>query len=183
MRKTMKYRSPDHARQRQQGAALVIALLMLLVMTVLGIAAMQVTRMEERMAGNSRDVNLAFQGAEAGLRDSEERIRSWTARPPDCATAPCVAWRRDYLPPDLRDRNLAWWTSNGVEYGVAGTQEVTESTRDPLMVIEDMGFVPDSLTVGHGPPEGRDFYKVTASSAGASNTAEAVLETTYTRRF
>ena len=39
-----------------------------------GITAMQVTRMEERMAGNSRDVNLAFQGAEAGLRDSEARI-------------------------------------------------------------------------------------------------------------
>ena len=46
---------------------------MLLIMTVLGVTAMQMSRMEERMAGNSRDINLAFQGAEAGLRDSEAR--------------------------------------------------------------------------------------------------------------
>ena len=56
-------------------------------------------------------------------------------------------------------------------------------TRDPLVVTESLGFVPDSLSVGHGPPEGRDFFKVTANSSGASDTANAVLESTYTRRF
>ena len=43
--------------------------------------------------------------------------------------------------------------------------------------------MPDSLTIGHGPPEGRDFYRVTANSTGASDTANAVLESTYTRRY
>src|SRR6185369_1498016 len=109
--------------------SLVVALLMLLVMTVLGIAAMQVTRLEERMAGNSRDVNLAFQGAEAGLRDSEERIRVLTARPGTCTAAPCPVWRLNFLPQNLRNQNLAWWTANGTEYGVAGTAEVTDSAR------------------------------------------------------
>jgi type IV pilus assembly protein PilX len=179
----MKSSSLNHAQQRQKGAALVISLLMLLVMTVLGIAAMQVTRMEERMAGNSRDVNLAFQGAEAGLRDSEERIRLMSARPLDCAAAPCSVWRRDFLLADLRDSDLTWWTDHAIEYGVTGTHEVTEVTRDPLVVTESLGFVPDSLSVGHGPPEGRDFFKVTANSSGASDTANAVLESTYTRRF
>lgn len=179
----MKFKSRLHAQPRQRGAALVVALLMLLVMTVLGIAAMQVTRMEERMAGNSRDVNLAFQGAEAGLRDSETRIAAMTSRPLPCSTAPCALWRRDILVADLRDQVLAWWITNGTEYGVAGTAEITEITRDPLIVTESLGFVPDSLSVGHGPPEGRDFYKITANSSGASNTATAVLESTYTRRF
>jgi Tfp pilus assembly protein PilX len=55
--------------------------------------------------------------------------------------------------------------------------------RDPLVVTESLGFVPDSLSVGHGPPEGRDFYKITANSSGASDTATAVLESTFTRRF
>jgi type IV pilus assembly protein PilX len=180
----MKSNTRTNDRMRQRGAALVIALIMLLVMTVLGIAAMQMTRMEERMAGNSRDVNLAFQGAETGLRDSEEIIRLMTIRPlTSCITAPCAVWRRDFLVQDKRDADLAWWSANAIEYGVAGTQEVTEVTRDPLIVTESLGFVPDSLSVGHGPPEGRDFYKITANSSGASDTATAVLESTYTRRF
>jgi type IV pilus assembly protein PilX len=166
----------------QKGATLVIALLMLLVLTVLGLASMQMTRLEERMAGNSRDVNLAFQGAEAGLRDAEEGLRVLTARPTPCVATPCIVWRKDFMPPDLRDQPTSWWTTNAREYGVAGTQEVTDVTRDPLLVVEDLGFVPDSLAVGHGPPEGRNFYKITADSSGASNTAEAVLESTYTRR-
>ena len=83
----MKSISTAKAHPRQQGAALVVALIMLLVMTVLGIAAMQVTRIEERMAGNSRDVNLAFQGAEAGLRDAEARI---AARPRDRGRIPVI---------------------------------------------------------------------------------------------
>lgn len=179
----MKHSARIHSRQAQRGAALVISLLMLLVMTVLGLAAMQVTRMEERMAGNSRDVNLAFQGAEAGLRDSEELIRVMVARPDTCSVAPCDIWQRDLHPADLRDQTEAWWVANGREYGVAGTREVTDSTRDPLVVTEDLGFVSDSLTVGHGPPEGRNFYKITSNSTGASDTASAVLESTYTRRF
>jgi type IV pilus assembly protein PilX len=162
---------------------LVVALIMLLVMTVLGITAMRVTRMEERMAGNSRDVNLAFQGAEAGLRDSEARIAAMTVRPTTCSVAPCAIWGVGQWITDPRDELPAWWTTNGTEYGVAATQEVTEVVRDPIVVTESLGFVPDSLTIGHGPPEGRDFYKVTATSTGASDTANAVLESTYTRRY
>jgi type IV pilus assembly protein PilX len=62
----MKFISNTKTPSRQRGAALVVALIMLLVMTVLGITAMQVTRMEERMAGNSRDVNLAFRVRKPG---------------------------------------------------------------------------------------------------------------------
>jgi type IV pilus assembly protein PilX len=177
--------NPGHGRfhGHQRGATLVVAMLMLLVLTVLGLASMQVTRMEERMAGNSRDANLAFQGAEAGLREAEEGLRVLAARPTTCITPPCDVWRKDYLTPDLRDQTLAWWQTNGREYGVAATREVPEVTRDPIIVVEDLGFVPDSLSVGHGPPEGRNFYKITANSSGASDTAEAVLESTYTRRY
>jgi type IV pilus assembly protein PilX len=168
---------------QQKGAALVVALLMLLVMTVLGIASMGVTRMEERMAGNARDMDLAFQGAEAGLRDSEERIRLMTTRPNTCSTAPCAIWQQNQWTIDLRDQLLSWWQTNATEYGTAGAREVVDTTRDPLILTEDLGFVPDSLTVGHGPPEGRSFYKITSNSSGASDTANAVLESTYTRRF
>jgi len=92
-------------------------------------------------------------------------------------------WRIGSWPSDLRDELRAWWLANGTEYGVDAVAEVTEVTRDPRVITESLGFVPDSLTIGHGPPEGRDFYKITANSSGASDTATAVLESTYTRRF
>ncbi|HEY5758074.1 MAG TPA: PilX N-terminal domain-containing pilus assembly protein, partial [Steroidobacter sp.] len=52
---------------RQHGAALVISLLLLLIMTLLGLGASQSTRLQERMAGNQRDQELALQAAEAAL--------------------------------------------------------------------------------------------------------------------
>jgi len=171
----------------QQGAILVISLILLLVMTVLGLAAMQATRMEERMAGNQRDRNISFQGAEAGLRDAENRIADMVARPDTCASAPCAVpsvWERDALAAyNLRNQDAAWWVLNALEYGEDGNQEMEEATVDPRVLIEDAGFVPDSLTVGHGPPDGRNFYRITAHSTGTTDTARAVLESTYTRRF
>jgi type IV pilus assembly protein PilX len=62
--------------RRQRGAVLVIGLLLLVILTVLSTSAMQSTALQERMAGNNRDRNLAFQAAEAALRDAEQYIRS-----------------------------------------------------------------------------------------------------------
>ncbi|MGH8250596.1 MAG: pilus assembly PilX family protein [Steroidobacteraceae bacterium] len=181
-------RLPQIARmpRAQQGAVLVISLILLLVMTVLGLAAMQITRMQERMAGNLRDSNVAFQGAEAGLRDAENRLRLMVARPDTCAAAPCAipsVYERNVLPPNLRNQTSVWWANNAQEYGVDGVQEIQQATEDPRVAIEDAGFIPDSLTVGHAPPEGRNFYRITGYSTGATGTAQAVLESTYTRRF
>lgn len=179
----MNHRSQIRFPSRESGAVLVVALLMLLVMTVLGVTAMQMSRMEERMAGNSRDSNLAFQGAEAGLRDAEERLRVRTLRPSLCTAAPCEIFDRSLLPTDMRNTTDAWWTTNGREYGAAATQEVTESTRDPLVVAEELEKEPDSLTIGHAPEEGRYFYRFTASSTGATSTAVAIVESTYAKRY
>ncbi|MEJ2686694.1 MAG: PilX N-terminal domain-containing pilus assembly protein [Gammaproteobacteria bacterium] len=59
---------------RQKGAVLIVSLLILLVMTVIGIVAMDTTTLEEKMAGNTRQRDLAFQAAEATLRDGEQDL-------------------------------------------------------------------------------------------------------------
>ncbi len=53
------------------GAELIVALIMLLLITIVGVSAMQTTTMEEKMAGNLRDRHIAFQAAEAALRQGE----------------------------------------------------------------------------------------------------------------
>ena len=43
-----------------------------LVLSVLGISALNSTLMQEKMVSNTKDLNIAFQAAEAGLRDAED---------------------------------------------------------------------------------------------------------------
>lgn len=62
---------PVRVFNEQRGAVLVVGLIFLVVLTIIGVTAMQVTTMEERMAANARDRSKAFQAAEAGLRDAE----------------------------------------------------------------------------------------------------------------
>lgn len=60
---------------RQRGASLLIGLIMLLVLTLLGIAAISNVTIQERMAGGLADRNLAFQAAEMALRRGEEYVK------------------------------------------------------------------------------------------------------------
>ncbi len=58
----------------QSGVVLVISLIMLLALTLIGVTSSSVTGLEEKMAANNKDKNLAFQAAEAALRDAEASL-------------------------------------------------------------------------------------------------------------
>jgi type IV pilus assembly protein PilX len=62
------------SRKRESGAALIVALIFLLLMTLVSTSSMRTSTMQERMAGNQRDWNLAFQAAEATLRVAEDYL-------------------------------------------------------------------------------------------------------------
>jgi type IV pilus assembly protein PilX len=57
--------------QRQDGATLIIALVMLLLISLLAIGGMQGSILQERMASNAHDGAISFQAAEAALRQAE----------------------------------------------------------------------------------------------------------------
>jgi type IV pilus assembly protein PilX len=63
-----------HARRAQRGAILIAVLAILVALTILGLAGMRSTTLEERMAGNFMEKYLAFQAAEAALRMGEEAV-------------------------------------------------------------------------------------------------------------
>lgn len=62
-----------NSRRQQQGAVLLVALVMLLLLTLIGVASMRGTSLQENMASNLKDANVAFQAAEAGLRAGERK--------------------------------------------------------------------------------------------------------------
>jgi len=60
-----------------RGAALFVGLMLLLILTLLGLSASNVSIMQERMASNHQESNEAFQLAEATTREIETRIREY----------------------------------------------------------------------------------------------------------
>lgn len=58
-------------RERQHGVALVVGLIMLIMVTLLSLAAMQSVRQQERIAGNVQQNALAFDKAETALGGAE----------------------------------------------------------------------------------------------------------------
>jgi Tfp pilus assembly protein PilX len=78
------------SRTRQHGAALVVGLVLLMVLTVLAISTMRTATLELTMAGNAQYRENAFQLAESGiaavLQDVEQR-RAAALPVEDCDTA------------------------------------------------------------------------------------------------
>lgn len=170
---------------RQNGAILVVSLLLLLVMTVLALTASQATRMQERMAGNARDLDMAFQAGEAGLRAAETRIDADVAPKGQtlvmCSDRDnCDADSRDTAILDFESQTSTWWLNNTRPLdqtldGVAATpQHYTEVWAD----------VADTLTMGGAQPKSGTLYFVNTSRAvGGTQTASVIVETTYATRY
>lgn len=75
LRSRLKLARTGENTHNQRGISLVVSLMFLVILTLLGLTALRVATMEERMSGNARDRNIAFQAAEAALRDAEFDIR------------------------------------------------------------------------------------------------------------
>lgn len=63
-------------RQKQQGVALVISLIILVSLTMLGLTSIQRTTTDLAMAGNQRETGLMFQAAEVGLDAAVDYIEA-----------------------------------------------------------------------------------------------------------
>jgi type IV pilus assembly protein PilX len=79
----------------QRGAALVVVMLVLLVVTVTGVASARVALLGEQTARHDRDMQIAFEAAEAAVVDAEDDIRNR-------GSAGCAALRghTKFLQPD-----------------------------------------------------------------------------------
>ena len=170
-------------RARQSGAILVVSLLLLLVLTILGVTMMQTTTTQERMSGNTRDLNAALQGAEAGLRAGEGVLALAGVRPDAATSLPCNICEIPTLPVAIQDDTQFDWNVTSSVAGLPTHGTPGGLISAPLYVIEHTAFVPDELGTGQDPPQGRDFYQVSAQSQGLTGAPNTVLQTTYARRF
>ncbi|PJI46436.1 MAG: pilus assembly protein PilX [Pseudomonas sp.] len=111
--------------QAERGAVLLVSLVMLVLLTLIGLAGMRMVQLEERMAGNLRDRQMAFQAAEAALRAGEATAlaryrRDGPMASVDAAEGVASGFSDSAAQPVYRLRFLRWLLSEGVEVGKGG---------------------------------------------------------------
>jgi len=168
---------PLHGRiAHQSGAVLIISLIMLLLLMLIGTTSMQSTSLEEKMAGNMRDKNLAFQVAESALKAAEASL----AVLPIFSNAGTDGFYSETPTPDLSETKIvkdSFWTANPV-----ATSTVTglgNGIATPKYIIQKMG-VADCPGAAVG-TLGCTNFRITTRATGGSTNAVVILESIYSR--
>ncbi|MEI6267314.1 MAG: PilX N-terminal domain-containing pilus assembly protein [Methylococcaceae bacterium] len=159
----------------QSGAVLIISLIMLLLLTIIGASSMQTTSLEEKMAGNLRDRNLAFQAAESALNAAEASLDPPNALPTftDAGTGGFYS-ETSTIPAASAILTDSFWTTNSKVTSTVTTLGNGIST--PVYIIQQLPaacFTPP-CTVMPPPP-----YRITVRATGASTNTVVILQSVY----
>ena len=79
-------------RKSQNGAVLVVALILLLVLTILGVSTMTTTSMEERMAANAQEMSRAMQAADSGINRAFRWVDTANITAPQVSGSPLLSY-------------------------------------------------------------------------------------------
>ena len=167
-------------RHRQSGTALVVAMLFLVILGMLGVTTMTATTLEERMAGNTRDRDVAMQAAEAALRDAE---RDLTAPPggrtvtvvmfvPACTGALCTEGA-----PVLT--NIGDTSKSAFLGQFTGELAMMQGPAvQPRYIVELLNTLPPQVPVPPAGQQVRDF-RITAKGFGRNTDTVVILQTVF----
>ena len=170
---------------RQRGVVLIIALIILLALTLIGVSGMSTTSMQARMSANTRDRQIAFQAAEAALREGERYVQN---NPMDASMfdSNCTNGMCDCSSAALGC--VEYWTDSGLSVWTTAARHKTYTVNNgqlaaqPEYIIEYMGYVvPDGVSTinsntGPGDPQ---MFRITALGTGQSPNAKVMLQSTY----
>lgn len=165
--------------KKQHGATLPITLIILLLITIIGIAALQSSLFEEKMSASSRDRERSFEAAETSMSDGQSWLFSLTQFPnssTNCSSVPCVLTYNPSIYPEFQ--SPSWWATNGT------TVSTTATASLPKYVVEYQRFVSDDKTIGYNyVTQGSHFFRITSQGAGITDKAKTILQGSLKRRF
>jgi type IV pilus assembly protein PilX len=169
----------------QQGIVLIVSLIMLLLLTLIGTTGMQTTSLEEKMAGNMRDRNLAFQAAESALTAGEQYLVNVAIFPTPFCTSTDGRANGRYKPMDkdcngvtdldANNKPIQLWDNTVWDSGasVALTGAMSNLSANPRYIIEDMSCPTPPCAAG------THSYRVTARASGGSADTVVILQSIY----
>lgn len=167
----------------QRGVVIVVVLIFLVLLALLGLDSMQANVLQEKEAGNARDVNIAFQAAEAALRTGElyvvNTVTEATPFSATCAGGRCVPSTTGT--PVWTDPGLAVWATAANHSTMAAN--INGVAAQPVYIIELMGEVPpgtgDSMAIGFASRLKPNAYRITALGYGGTSTTQVMLQSIY----
>ncbi|MEO8308868.1 MAG: PilX N-terminal domain-containing pilus assembly protein [Pseudomonadota bacterium] len=170
----------------QRGASLVIALMFLVVLTILGLVAVRSSTVQERMAGNDRDRAVAFEAAEAALRDAERDIQanvtSANAFDNVCTDGLCLL--STVATPNWN--SVSWTGATSRIYGVnsgagAFPLAVANAPRYIIELLPDLPSAPGNALNANpnSSTTGGTAYRITARGWGRRPGTSVMLQSVY----
>lgn len=167
---------------RERGAALVVCLIILVLVTLMGLTTMKTSVLQEKMAGGNADKSLALQAAEMALKDAELHVKLYLNRESGFI-ANCAGVSSLCEAPDdgtvLAD-SVDWAGAGAALYGSAtGAPAVSGVARQPRYFIEilsEMSAMPGNSAAAKktGTP-----YRITAVGYGRQDSTRVVLQSMY----
>jgi len=179
--------------QKQSGAVLVMALLMLFVLTLIGVSSINTTSMEEKMSGNTRNRHVAFQAAETAVRDAERDITTNINNPAAQFTATGGASGRYSLgdgPTTTDALNNSWWSGAAKTSSAASTTYGVKSS--PIYTIEYLGETKQEEASdvnlfggeeGQGGQGGIHTFRITVRGTGLTDNSVVVIQSHFGKRI
>jgi len=163
--------------RHQHGISLVMGLIFLAGLTLLSVTAMRGTLLEERMAGNSRDRDLAFQSAELALRAGEQVLRG--------AVLPAFALGTANTPRIAAGTQQNYWVAihDWTTQSTAVAAAPANTAAAPRFVIEQINVVSGGSGggLGFGALGQSGTYRVTARGVGQNANTVVILQAVFER--
>ena len=167
--------------KNQRGVALFVSLVLLLVLTIIGVSAVQTTSLEERMARNTHDSILAFQAAEVALREAEGFLQNNVN-----STAPFDGtnglWEASQYGQAERWEQASIWTGGNSRTAATAVAGVD---AQPRFIIEWVATVqrqdnPHLMVPSSSALFDRiEIFRITARGVGGSPNALVLLQSTF----
>lgn len=173
---------------KQKGVVLIVSMVMLLLLTLIGITGSGVTSLEERMAGNARDQNIAFQAAESTLLAAEQFVLATDSGPLTYSETPSSptpsSGKNGLLGLAIDEPNFflsaSWTSANSAAtptgFGSNFTNNIGVAINDPRYIIKKIANIPPSGAVGP-----KTVFRITARAIGHNPGTQVVLQEIFER--
>lgn len=162
---------------KQRGVVLIMGLVILMVLSLLGVSSMRTSSLQERMSGNARDYQVAFEAAEIALRAGEDYLKSISTT----ADFNSGGNSGKFLPRTLTAPD-AWKTETNWSSGNTVVVAVASLNNNPEFMIEilDSNYgVIDPLTPGGGQSGTIGLFRITSRGYGKNPNTRVMLQTDY----